>query len=381
MSVRVFIVILILVSLSACSNRILPVIDNSESINPTTATAPVVETTRNFESIVAVQSNNGVTVAITWIYVDTYRLAFETRVSGVSVPTGYSLPCPIKAVTITDEQGYSYPDYENGQGDSENLSAYCVMTADSSYIATYNFYHQRTDIQEQNISMTVSLGNFELYSDDGQKILLPDFGKYIFDLSLPIQNDFTINLNEVVEISRVEATLRRVEINPTITTANLCIQYEDHHGWYPELSVVANDENILAISELTRWTNYDPNTDWYDSFTSFRCYKFTFPVNLIANSVLQAKKIDISLNNLEINFMDAVTQDECAAIQHEIQTRNPGLNFICHIDYRGNGYGFSFEITNVPFGITVEHAQEIVEDGFRETITGPWTFSIELPSK
>lgn len=372
--------------LFACSNFNTQKTDNFpaqiETINtptevPMELTGEAIQITNNS---IATQSKNGVTTAITWVYVDEYRLAFEIHISGIVSPTEYQLSCPIRAVSIIDDQGYAYDNYENGHGDSENLSTYCFYQSDiNSFVATYNFYHQRPNLQQANVSLTISLGNFKLYTENGQQTILPDFGMYIFDLSIPAKDTLTINSTETIEISGVKATLNRIEINPTFATARLCLQYEDHHGWYPDISLIVDNKNVLANPELTLWTNYDPNADWYDSFTSFRCYKFTFPVELIANSTLQAKNMKISLNNLGINLTDATTQDECAKLRNEIQVTNPDLDFICHIDYRGSGYGFSLEITKKPFGMSIERANKIIEDGFKKNISGPWLFSIVLP--
>lgn len=344
---------------------------------PTKATGEANQTTSNF---IATKSNNGITTAITWIYVDEYRLAFESHISGISVPAEYQLACPIRTVSIMDDQGYLYDNYENGYGESENLSTFCSYQSDTnSFVVTYSFYHKRPSLQHVNVSLVISLGNFELFTENGQQILLPDFGTYVFDLSIPAKDKLTIDSNETFELSGVKATLNRIEINPTFTVARLCLQHEDYHGWYPDISLMVDEKSVLANPELTLWTNYDPNADWYDSFTSFRCYKFTFPAKLITNSTLQAKNMEISLNNLGINFMDATTQDECAKLRNEIQVVNPSLDFICHIDYRGNGYGFSLEITKTPFGMSMESVNKIIEDGFKKSIPGPWLFSITIP--
>lgn len=370
----------------ACSNSDAQKADDTpptqiETINNPTETPTKLtgEATRITSNFIAAKSNDGITTAITWVYLDEYRLAFESRISGMSAPAGYQLPCPIRTVSIIDNQGYLYKNYENGHGESENLSPFCSYQSDTnSFVVTYNFYHDRPGLQQANVSLIISLGNFELFTENGQQILLPDFGTYTFNLSIPAKDTLTVDSNETIELSGVKATLNRIEINPTFTVARLCLQYEDYHGWYPDISLLVDDKSILANPELTLWTNYNPNADWYDSFTSFRCYKFTFPVELIANSMLQTKNMEVSLNNLEINFTDATTQDECSKLRNEIQITNPDLDFTCHIDYRGDGYGFSLEITKTPFGMSMESANKLIEESFKKNISGPWLFSIEL---
>lgn len=338
------------------------------------------EATQTPNNFIATKSNNGITTTITWIYADAYRLAFEVLISGINAPAEYHLFCPIRTVSILDVQGYLYENYENGNGELKNLSAFCSYQSDTnSFVATYNFYHERPSLLQANVSLAISLGNFNLFTENGQQTLLPDFGTYTFDISVPTKDTLTIVSNETIELSGVKATLNQIEVNPTFIAARLCLQYEDHHGWYPDISLIVNNKNISANPELTLWTNYNPNADWYDSFTSFRCYKFIFPAKLITNSTLQTKKFDISLNNLGVNFMDATTQDECTKLRNEIQVVNPGLDFICHIDYRGDGYGFSLEIIKKPFEMSMENANKIIEDGFKKNISGPWLFSIELP--
>lgn len=189
----------------------------------------------------------------------------------------------------------------------------------------------------------------------------------------------TIEPNVSLENPGVIATLQGIEINPSFTTANLCLQLEDNHGWYPEISIIADNKNILANPDLTLWTNYDPSVDWYDSFTSFRCYKFTFPITLIENSTIKAKDISILLSNIVINYTDALTQEECSEIRNKVQSTNPELDFICHIDNRGDGYGFGLEIIKTPQGMSNETSYQIVEDSFKKNISGLWEFHIEVP--
>lgn len=354
-------------------------IENSNNVLTATLAEPNGETDQTSSDFVATKSNNGVTTTITWVYIDEYRLAFEVQVAGVDVPAGYQLVCPIRATSIVDKQGYPYESYENGYGESENLSVICSrQNASDIFVATYSFYHNRTGFTQADISLIVSLGKFELFTESGQQMLLPDFGTYVFDLSFPTEDTLTIVPDMTTELSGITATLNRVEVNPAFTVAKLCIQYEDHHGWYPDVSLIVNGRDIPANPELTLWTNYDPNSEWYDSFTSFRCYRFVFPVELIANSTLQTMNLGVSLYSLKTNVTDAITQDECAKFRNEIQIVYPDLDFMCHIDYRGDGYGFSLEITKTPFGMSMETANKIIEDGFKKNVSGPWLFSVEL---
>jgi hypothetical protein len=329
---------------------------------------------------IAEQTQNEVKTAITWTYIDKYRLAFEVYVYGIHIPVGYELSCPIQKVSIIDEQGYDYSNYENGFSESDNLFTYCIYQPDTNtFIFTYNFYHERENFQEINLIVAISLGNFEIFSESGQQTILPDFGTYKFDLIFSSSEQLTIESNLILEDSGVTATLQRVEINPSLTTANLCLQLEDNHGWYPEISILADNRNILANADLTLWINYDPTVGWYNSFTSFRCYKFTFPIRLIENSTIKAKEISILLSNIIINYTDALTQEECTEIRNRVQSTNPDLDFICHIDNRGDGYGFGLEIIETPQGMSNEAAYKIVEDSFKKSISGNWLFSVHLP--
>lgn len=383
---RIFIFLLISSFIFACSSF------NTKNVN-TTSTQINTTNIQETPSLIAdatstqppvfilSQTQNGVTTAITWAYTDKYRLSFEIYVYGINMPSGYQLLCPIQNISITDKQGYIYGNYENGVSESgNNLSTYCVYQSDSNaFIFTYNFYHERADYQEINASVVVSLGDFEIFSESGQQTILPNFGTYTFDLVFSSIEQLTIEPNLISENSGVIATLQRVEINPSFTTANLCLQLEDNHGWYPEISILADNKSIPANAELTIWTNYDSSLDWYESFSAFRCYRFTFPAKLIENSILQTDKIDILLSNIVINYKDAMTQEECTEIRNKIQAVTPDLDFVCHIDYRGDGYGFGLEITKIPQGMSNEIAYQVVEDSFKKSISGNWLFSINLP--
>ncbi|MCC6259940.1 MAG: hypothetical protein IT311_03665 [Anaerolineales bacterium] len=360
----------------ACAQNVPPPPASIKTVEtPTTqiiATHPEVAPT---STPIVSQTQNGVTATITWAYSDETRLAFEVHISGVEAPAGYELPCPINKISVSDQQGYPYAEYERFNSESRELFAHCVFQSDlNEYIFTYIFYHHRADFQEVKATATILLGNFELISENGQSTLLPDLGTYSFPLTFSANLELTLFPKLTVENTAATVSLNQVEINPTFTSADLCVQLEDRHDWSFDLSILANNENIPASPELTLWTNYNSALDESQNLNAFRCYKLIFPIALIENSTLQATNIEIELNQIVIDYTNGLTQEKCAEIRNKVQSIYPDLDFTCHLEH-----GFGLEIKQTPSGMSADTAYQIVTENFKESIYGPWEFSIHLP--
>lgn len=384
--------ILLSLLLSGClsSNQVttLPTVTETKAVSPLTPNLPITSTTPALSTELRTRTplqsfnQNGVSLIVYWLYADQFRIAIEYKVQGVKIPDGYSLPCPVQTMMLADPAKNLQGSYAYGYGDSENLLTNCRYLPDGSFLITHNFYLPKPEgITEFNVSIDISVGGMPVFSDTGGTANILDYGDFHLEHKIQSNGNLTFNPDERVSKNGLTATLDRVEINPSFVNTHMCIDYENQKEWYPESSLQLNGQRMDADALLTFRTDLQ-NIDlsnWFNQFTSHRCFRFTFPTGDYAILDSLPAQITITLDQMTIDILQAATQDDCIAVKNKVQQSYPDLDFTCQIDSRDGGYGVLISILRTPAGMTQVDAQKIAEEGFLSVVQGPWSFSLEVP--
>jgi len=327
-------------------------------------------------------TQNGISLSLNWVYADKFRIAIEYRVIGVNTPQGYQLPCPVQLVSMNDNFGNQYDTYKYGYGNTEYLITNCVLAPDQSFVVTHNFYLLYEVGQEEfDLDIEIIIGGMQVVTDNGDQAIIPNYGNFHFDRKLINNGNLTLTSSENVNFNGLTATLNRLEINSQLVNAYICITYDNQKGWYPEAYLLIGEEKIYADPILTFRTDLK-NIDlsnWLNQFTIKRCYRLTFFSRSDSFIKNNSAAITIALEKLEINILDAATQDDCNAVKIKVHKNYPNLDFLCQIDDRDGGYGVLVNVTKIPTGMSLADAQKISEQAFINSVDGPWSFSLSLP--
>lgn len=327
-------------------------------------------------------NQNGISLSLSWVYADKFRIAVEYQITGVDIPQGYQLYCPVLSMSMKDGFGDSYDIYQYGYGDTEHLLTNCSLTPDKKFVVTHNFYlPHTTDDKEYDLAIDIIVGGMSVVAENGARTTISDYGNFYFNFKVMNNGNLTLESNESVNLNELIATLNRTEINPSFVNAYICIHYENQKGWYPKAYLLFEGNKIYADPNLTFRTDLKKIdlSNWFNQFTTNRCYRLTFPIKYKFNTENNPIKATVVLEKMEINLLDAVTQNDCDFVKTEIQKKYPGLDFLCQIDDRDGGYGVLVNILTTPAGMDLIEAQKIAEQGFVSSKDGPWIFSLLLP--
>ncbi|MCC7116894.1 MAG: hypothetical protein IT310_00085 [Anaerolineales bacterium] len=229
--------------------------------------------------------------------------------------------------------------------------------------------------------MNISIGGMRVVTDSGVQNTIFDYGDFHLEFNVTNSGNLTLLSDESVDFNGIVSTLNRIEITPSFIYAYMCINYENQKGWYPETYLDLDSQKIYADPILTFRTDLK-NIDlsnWFSQFTTTRCYRFAFPAQHRALAGSSSVEATIVLEKMEINSLDAATQNDCEFVKIEIHKKYPDLDFLCQIDNRAGGYGVLVIITKSPAGMDLVEAQKIAEQGFVSSKDGPWAFSFLAP--
>ena len=177
-------------------------------------------------------------------------------------------------------------------------------------------------------------------------------------------------------------TLNRLVINPTVTDSFLCISYDNHKGWYPDMTLTW-EGNIYKADEMStnRMDVYHKSFPTFMSqFTTERCYRYSFFLSYRANSGNQTpRQMVVSLNKMVVNAMDALTQDDCNESLKAAQHSYPELDFSCDINTSEEQSAVGININELPSGMDQSTALGIAEEGFKSIVEGPFNFMVSVP--
>ena len=373
-----------------CSNQNQPIFTNASTSEAVFETSPAIETpsfssenkTSTEQTPIETRSQNGILLELNWIYIDRFRIAIEYKITGVEIPQGYQLPCPVLSMSISDSFGNQYDTYKYGYGNTEQLISNCKLNSDKDFIVTHNFYpSNRIEQKEVELDINIAVGGMKISTEDGIQLSIPNYGNFHFTRRVISNENLTLMPNENLILKGLTVTLNRIEINPQSLNSYMCINYNNQKGWYPQVYLLIEGEKIYADPTLIFRTDFKDidTSDWFDQFSLKRCYRFTFFPENGSFTEISSSKITISLEKLEINILDAATQEDCNNVRNKVQKKYPELDFLCQIDDRDGGYGVLVNITKMPSGMNLADAQKICEQEFISSIYGPWSFSFLMP--
>ncbi len=356
--------------------------------DPISSPAPSNSALPDYQPIAPVVTHGGISIAITWAYADLARIGIEYYIRGVKIPEGYQLFCPVRAVTLKDDLGKEYEKYTwpSDERPSENFEIQCKKTGnENDYIVTQSYYGTPADhIQSLGLTLSIDLGGFDIYTQNGTMKEFPKYEPFTFYFDVPITSSLTLDPNLTQSKNGMEVTLTRLAINPTLTDAYLCISYDNHKGWYPEMTLTWEGKTYKA--DETSWARMDVYhksfPTFMSQFTSERCYRYSFFLPYQANpGDPSPRQMVVSLNKVTINAMDALSQEECSASLQEVQRSYPGLDFSCNIHTSDiQGFGPSgISINKMPPEMDQSTAYEIAEKSFKSIVEGPFIFTVNIP--
>lgn len=336
--------------------------------------------------IVPVETHEGVSIAVTWAYADSARIGIEYRIRGIKIPEGYHLYCPVGAVSLKDDSGKEYEKYiwPPDERPSENFEIQCKQTG-NEYIVTQNYYGAPANSgQPLGLTLSIDLGGFEIYTPNGLMKEFPKSGPFTFHFDVPITSSLTLDPNMTQSKNGMTVTLNRLAITPTVTDAYLCISYENHKGWHPDITLTWEDKVYKAdeIDSARMDVYHKTFTTYMSQFTAERCYRYSFfvPYDQEKPGAPSQRQMVVTLNKLVINAMDALSQEDCAASLQQVQRIYPELDFSCNINNSDpQGLAAGININKTPSGMDLSTAYQIAEESFKSVVEGPFTFALNVP--
>lgn len=300
---------------------------------------------------------------------------------GVEYPDGFAVLCPVRSMTISISPGNLQDTYLSYGGDTEHLVSSCFHQSDESFFFTHNFYLPEFEKNtEFDLTVDISVGGMFTTTSNGIRADIPDYGVFHFQHKVLNNGNLTIEHDESIEKNGITIQMNRIEINPSIVNAYICINYENHKGWHPKLSLSFRDNKVNAEPLFKFRTDLADRATRSETFTSHRCYRFgmsTDKFEILSNLPDQVK---ITVENITTDALEAATQDDCDDAREKVQKSYPDLDFNCFIkDSDDGGYGVFLDIEKIPDGMERIDAQIIAEAGFVNTVNGPWDFSIPIP--
>lgn len=344
---------------------------NTTDINLTEVSTSIGERSSPIEfPIVASRSQNGVTVSILWVYADATRTTILYKIVGVDVPEGFMLPCPVLRAVLT-ENGAPYPEYVYAEPISD-IRSHCIQIEDGIYTISQSFYRNHELVTSLNLRFDVAVGGMTLYTENGVTLQYPQSGVFSFDLNTDTAGQWTIEEPQVADVNKINITLHKLELNPSLVDAYLCVDFENDKEWIPKASLsVGNDQEKLEAYE-----QLDPAGNPVLELTPTRCFRLTFPLQ---KKLQSGDRLTIQMPGLIIDAFNVMTEEDCAnALQH-IQQKYPEINFVCYFDNRGGGRGGGFEVISRPSAMNDDQVFELFRSELQSEVVGPWNFSITVP--
>ncbi len=97
------------------------------------------------------------------------------------------------------------------------------------------------------------------------------------------------------------------------------------------------------------------------------CFEFDFPIG--SAELGQAQHVAISISN--VRLLGGTSNADCETARNTLKQKYPGLDFQCDI-----GSGTYYTHLQLPSGMTVAQAQQIIIDAVERAVYGPWVLTI-----
>ena len=215
----------------------------------------------------------------------------------------------------------------------------------------------------------------------GETVLIPDSSPFVFHFSILIGTGLTREINLVKNNQGVSVNFQRLELNHSISYLYYCVNYPNHKQWQMDFSL--GWQNQAISNGILERLGFDRNKVLgYDQLlVDERCYRapFEFVYDGVASSA-PSRIMTITLTDLNINYLDPPSQEDCTVIRKKIQQENPDINFECLIQLQGqNGYRFSLQMTHKPDSMDFASTQRLVEQAFQTAIPVNLSTDVMIP--
>lgn len=158
----------------------------------------------------------------------------------------------------------------------------------------------------------------------------------------------------------VSMQLQHIQKDAAYTSAEICAQYPDTQDWNPYPVTLESAGVSVSLDSYQLVGAKDPGT----ASSRYRCFILGFPAgtdqygSAPVTITIQSIAVDAS-TNLEVN---------CARAQSQLTVSHPGLTFTC------GSPGFYYSGVQVPAGMTLTEAEQLIMDTLEQRIYGPWVF-------
>lgn len=158
----------------------------------------------------------------------------------------------------------------------------------------------------------------------------------------------------------VSMQLQRIQKDAATTSAEICAQYPDAQDWNPYPVILDAAGVSVSLDSYQLVGAKDPGT----GSSSYRCFILGFPTG---TDQYDSAPVTITIQSIAV---DASTNLEanCARAQAQLAVSHPGLTFTC------GSPGFYYSGVQVPAGMTLGEAEQVIMDALEQRIYGPWVF-------
>lgn len=307
------------------------------------------------------QASGDISVTFNWAYADEQLLAVHTTITGLPEPEqNTEAPFPYFALLmLTDTKGNSFSRYANGtavgypgDGSIDLSSTYLfdaeVIQPDGETIVSDYFQAEYGD----NLPETIDL-HLEI-SLEYMQTAEPTLGPFPFDFSVPLHPALTFEPGLSAEANGVEMALTNVRITPSTISATLCTDQ-------PDMGL----EPVLLVGDIpVQPKHLIPAGDG--------CTAATFDQT---NSQEEPTSLTLTVERLRA-FEPTDDPAFWASVQAELAKQGIEIEFLAEDD------PYQIEVISLPEGLEEQNVWGVIHEtslSLRETIEGPWTFTITVP--
>jgi len=314
-------------------------------------------------------SSNDINVVSKWIYADQSRVAFQLSVDGLPIRDARSINDFICTPYITNNIGPKI------QPVLANIS-YQPDNNKNTVELTYISYQNPNEQSWNDLSFTVNLtiGNCSEYwnhteSNLPQPTLVPYNSTYKMDFATPILAGTNRMINTTTQVNGIPMTLKSIFITPSYFSATVCYEIkEDESSAMNARRTI--DRATLSLNDQPEITNSTSIPDEADSESSSTCEILGFATPPPQNNSKVSYKITIASVSMDVPFEDFMDTSKQQTIVEELSQKGVEASF----DQQAAG---NWVILKKPDEISEDSINAEILSIFRNTIKGPWEFSIK----
>ncbi len=303
------------------------------------------------------QSKDELSVTFKWAYADENMMAMHATITGLPEPEqSTEEPLPYHPVfKLTDTDGNFFPGYANGTAVSYPGDGQIVLDAtylyypevilpDGETVVSDYFQFKYGDTLPETIDLHLEV------SIDSTQLPEPSTGPFSFDFSVPLLPALTLEPGLRSEVNGVEVTLANLRVTPSSINATLCYDREN-----------MGLEAVLSAADLPIQPNRLTRTEDNCTIAIFE----------------QTGDLGDTLT-LSVERLRAIEPTDDPVFWANVQAELAKQNIV--IEFTDAPY--AYDVISLPAGMEeyeIGAAMHEASLNLRETIEGPWTFTVSIP--